>query len=104
VGEGSRLTRIDRSFSPKNWSEGEELLLTIQAIVAREFPTAECVNVLLEPCCQAAKVELLTLQGKSQPLWAKSARHSSKLPKNTAMYRSLDGELHSTPDISSTIW
>lgn len=37
-------------------------MLTIQAIFAREFPTAECANVLLEPCCQAAIGELLTLQ------------------------------------------
>jgi hypothetical protein len=80
AGEGSRLTRRDRSFEPKNWTEGEELLFTIQASFAREFTTAECANVLLEPYCSAAIVELLTLQGKSQPLRAKSAQHSGKLP------------------------
>jgi hypothetical protein len=45
VGEGSRLTQRDRSFSPTNWTEGEEFLLTIQAIFARELTTAECANV-----------------------------------------------------------
>src|SRR5438876_6158594 len=51
AGEGSRLTWIDRSFLPNNWSEGEELLLSIQANFAREFTAAEYASVLLEPCC-----------------------------------------------------
>ncbi len=34
-----------------NTTKEEELLLTIQASFAREFPTAECTNVLLEPYC-----------------------------------------------------
>jgi hypothetical protein len=67
VGKAFRLTRRDRSFSPKNWTEGEKLLLTIQAIFAREFPTPAGTNVLLEPYCSAARVELLTLQAKANP-------------------------------------
>lgn len=33
AGEGRGLTRRDRSFSPKNWTEGEEILLIIQALL-----------------------------------------------------------------------
>jgi len=80
AGGGFRLTRIERSFQPKNWSEGEEFLLTIQAIFAREFPTAECANVLLEPCCQAAIGELLTLQAcKCDIGYRKREGHPSRL-------------------------
>ncbi len=71
---------LDRSFSPKNWTEGEELLLTIQASFAREFPTAECTNVLLEPYCSAARVELLMIEGNCSRLRAKPAHISGHLP------------------------
>src|SRR5690349_20228332 len=36
--------------------------------------------MLLEPCCSTAIEELLTLQGKSQPLGAKRPQPSPKLP------------------------
>ncbi len=51
AGSRFRLIRIDRSFEPKNGTEGEEHLLTIQAHFARELTTAECASVLLEPYC-----------------------------------------------------
>jgi len=47
---GLGLTRRDRSFSPKSWTEGKELLLIIQALFARECTNTKCVNVLAEPC------------------------------------------------------
>jgi len=76
VGEGLRLTQRDRSFSSKNGTEEEKLLLTIQAFFAHEFTTAECANGLLEPCRETVMVEVLIFQGNSQPLRAKSAHLS----------------------------
>src|SRR5260370_17842669 len=55
------LTWRDSLLSAKNWTEGEKLLLTIQAIFAHEFTPPKAVNVDLKPFRSPAIIELLTL-------------------------------------------
>ena len=65
------LAGQDCSFSPKNWAEGEVLLLTIQALFAREFTTTQWLNGLLEPCSYKHKLVCSLLRAKACSLGQK---------------------------------
>src|SRR5260370_41344586 len=77
------LTWRDSLLSAKNWTEGEKLLLTIQAIFAHEFTPPKAVNVDLKPSRSPAIIELLTLRADCSLYTLKPARSSCFLPGRT---------------------